>query len=74
MAQFLARALELDIANVETGHFFDVPDGHPREREIAAIAYREITQGCEDGNNFCPDDPVTRGQMATFLARAFIWD
>ncbi len=31
-----------------------------------------ITQGCNPpaNNRFCPDDRVTRGQMATFLARA----
>lgn len=74
MADFLARALELDVENVETGHFADVPDGYPLERQIAAIAFREITRGCRDGTDYCPDQPVTRGQMATFLARAFIWD
>ena len=74
MADFLARALELDTEEVETGHFSDVPDGHPLERQIAAIAYREITRGCGDGSKYCPEQSVTRGQMATFLARAFIWD
>ena len=29
-----------------------------------------ITSGCSD-ERFCPDDPVTRGQMAAFLDRAF---
>ena len=29
----------------------------------------EITAGCDD-DRYCPDGRVTRGQMATFLARA----
>ena len=33
-----------------------------------------ISEGCGDdgngGTNFCPDQPVTRGQMARFLERA----
>ena len=28
-----------------------------------------ITAGCGDGSNYCPDDAVTRAQMATFLHR-----
>ena len=74
MADFLTRALELDTEGVEAGHFSDVPDGYPLERQIAAIAFREITLGCGDGSVYCPDQPVTRGQMATFLARAFFWN
>ena len=39
---------------------------------IAAIAALGITTGCDgSGDNFCPNDLVTRGQMATFLVRAF---
>ena len=29
-----------------------------------------MTTGC-GGNNFCPGNPVTRGQMAVFLAKTF---
>jgi hypothetical protein len=29
-----------------------------------------ITSGC-GGGNYCPDQPVTRGEMAVFLATAF---
>lgn len=36
---------------------------------IRWLAETGITQGCGP-RVFCPDDPVTRGQMATFLSRA----
>ena len=38
--------------------------------EIIWLADEGITSGC-GGARFCPGDPVTRGQMATFLYRAF---
>jgi hypothetical protein len=50
--------------------FDDVPASHPTAGSINAIAEAGITLGCEPGR-FCPDDGVTRGQMATFLIRAF---
>ena len=40
---------------------------------IDQLAARGITQGCNPPANtrFCPNAPVTRGEMAIFLARAF---
>ena len=38
---------------------------------IERMAELEVTQGCGDGTNFCPFNPVTRAQMAVFLTRAF---
>ena len=38
---------------------------------IERMAELGVTQGCGDGTNFCPLDPVTRAQMAVFLTRAF---
>lgn len=73
MAIFLARALDLRPGAPNGKRFSDVPADHPHSGEIYAIADRGITVGCGDGTRFCPDDPVTRGSMATFLARAFIW-
>lgn len=52
------------------GGSFDDDDGNIHERAIEAIARAGITKGCDDGE-FCPDAPVTRGQMAAFLVRAF---
>ena len=50
--------------------FFDVPLAHPFFKEVEALAASGITGGCGDGSNYCPNNPVTRGQMAAFLARA----
>jgi hypothetical protein len=47
----------------------DVPTTHPFFRFIEALAASGITAGCDAGS-FCPDDPVTRGQMAVFLVAA----
>ena len=53
----------------DTATFGDVPTSHPFFQFIEALAASRITSGC-GGGNFCPDAPVTRGQMAVFLARA----
>ena len=52
-----------------TATFNDVPVGNPYFQFIEALAASGVTAGC-GGGNFCPDVPVTRAQMATFLARA----
>jgi S-layer homology domain len=44
-------------------------DGSIHEFSIEDIAEAGITVGC-GGNRFCPDQAVTRGQMASFLTRA----
>lgn len=49
--------------------FSDVPLGAPGFQEVEALAASGISLGC-GGGNFCPDDPVTRRNMARFLARA----
>ena len=49
--------------------FNDVPTGHPLFQFVEALANSGITAGCGSGN-FCPDAPLTRGQMAVFLAKA----
>ena len=49
--------------------FNDVPIDHPFHQFIEALAASGITGGCGNGN-FCPGNPVTRGQMAVFLAKA----
>jgi S-layer family protein len=52
-----------------TATFADVPVGHPFHRFVEALYASGITGGC-GGGNYCPDAPVTRGQMAVFLAGA----
>lgn len=49
--------------------FTDVPTGHPFFRFVEALAAAGITGGCGSGL-YCPDNPVTRGQMAVFLSVA----
>lgn len=48
--------------------FTDVPTDHTFHDDIEAIAFAGVTTGC-GGGKFCPEDPVTRGQMAAFLNR-----
>ena len=62
------RALNLPDGAVNT---FTDDDGSIFEADIAKIAEAGITKGCNaEGTLFCPDDLVTRGQMAAFLVRA----
>lgn len=54
-----------------SGAFAD-DDNSIFEPDIEWLVDQGITQGCTaDGTLYCPDDNVTRGQMAAFLARAF---
>lgn len=47
----------------------DVPTSHAFFRFVEALAAAGITGGCGPGS-FCPDAPLTRGQMAVFLSTA----
>ena len=68
MATFLARALGLE--SIQGQGFLDVQNT-AHAPNINAIANTGITLGCvPDGSRFCPEQPVTRAEMATFLARA----
>jgi hypothetical protein len=49
--------------------FADVPPSHPFFQYVEALLASQVTAGC-GGNNYCPDAPLTRGQMAVFLAKA----
>ena len=55
-----------------TATFADVPTSHLFFQYIEALAAAGITGGCSapPNPNYCPDVPLTRGQMAVFLARA----
>jgi hypothetical protein len=52
-----------------TATFGDVPTDHNFFQFVEALAKSGITGGC-GGGNYCPDAPLTRGQMAVFLAKA----
>lgn len=51
-----------------TATFDDVPTSHPFFQFVEALVGEGITSGCGSGD-YCPDQTVTRGQMAVFLAR-----
>ena len=53
--------------------FPDVPNDAFAAAWIDELASLGITAGCGDGNgNYCPNDPVTRGQMAVFLLKTLL--
>ena len=67
--------------------FKDVPcdfstPGHSPSASYKAIEYiadaahnaihLQITKGCGDGTNYCPNDLCRRDEMAAFLSRAFL--
>jgi len=65
MATFLARGFALALHNEDR---FADGAGSAHRQAINAVADAGITAGCAP-TRFCPRDPVTRGQMASFLAR-----
>jgi len=70
MASFIARAFHYDVASASSDYFTD-DDGSTHEANINLLFEAGVTQGCSAGpTSFCPNDPVTRAQMASFLARA----
>ena len=68
MATFLTRAFDLESA--PSFGFVDT-EGNTHAVRIDALAAAGVTVGCAtDPDRYCPDDSVTRAQMATFLTRA----
>lgn len=69
------RSRTVSVDNLAPGGSFVDDDGNVHEPMIEAIAASGITQGCSLAGapvrRYCPDDAVTRGQMAAFLVRAF---
>jgi len=70
----VALALSLSLLGAATASAGVVPpfsdiDGHRFEADIEWMRLAGLTEGC-GGGQFCPDAPVTRGQMASFLVRA----
>jgi len=72
MAVFLLKAEHGSdyVPPAPTGVFADVPADHWAARWIERLASESITAGCGP-STFCPDNPVTRGQMAVFLSKTF---
>ncbi len=71
MKWLVVVGLSLALSLPPGGTFVD-DDGNVHEGSIEAIAASGITVGCNPptGDRFCPHEPVTRAEMATFLARA----
>lgn len=75
LAVAAATAVMVSIAIVGTvaaqpgQRFRDVPTDHYAYDSIEWAVVNEITLGCGDGRNFCPDDTLNRAQMVTFLKR-----
>jgi hypothetical protein len=69
MASFLTRAKHLSGGSAG----FEDISGSIHADDIEALAAGGITKGCNppDNDRFCPDRPVTRGEMAAFLVRSF---
>lgn len=67
MAAFLVRALDLPAT---THDFFDDDEASIFEVQINALAAAGITTGTST-TSYSPEQPVTRGQMAAFLVKAF---
>ncbi len=66
MASLLVRALPLGSSSNDS---FADDGGSVHHQNINTLAASGITAGC-GGDRFCPNAPVTRGQMATFLVNS----
>lgn len=72
MASFLVDAFDLPPAPDQG--FSDIAQAAGHADDVNALRAAGVTVGCRGGSSFCPRDPVTRGEMATFLARALGYD
>ncbi len=72
MAAFLMRMKfhAGDFAAPTGDPFKDVSVGNQFAGDIARLRDLQITTGCDQEGNFCPNDLVPRQQMAAFLMRA----
>ncbi len=72
MAVFLLRAEHGSayVPPAATGTVFDDVAANAFAADwIERLAAEGVTAGCGSGANFCPNDPVTRAQMAVFLLK-----
>jgi len=70
MAVFIIRALGIfNPPPPASQRFADVSPSNFAYAFIEELARRGITVGC-NASNYCPNDPVTREQMAAFIIRA----
>ncbi|MET0566979.1 MAG: S-layer homology domain-containing protein [Acidimicrobiia bacterium] len=71
LAVVVAVLMAVPLTLYASHQFQDVPDSHTFHTAIDFMAANGITQGCNPpaNTNYCPEDPVTRSQMAGFLKR-----
>jgi hypothetical protein len=65
----LIGLLALTPLSLAAANFTDLNPGSVHNADINLIADAGITLGCEANARYCPNDFVTREQMASFLAR-----
>jgi M6 family metalloprotease-like protein len=76
MAKFLATVTGLSANSFQTEAFNDVTPANPAYPWVQALYSQHVSDGCSYDpatgvRLFCPDQPVTRAQMAKFLISAF---
>lgn len=71
LAGLVGALIAVPVVVYASHSFNDVPDTHTFHNDIAWLADAEVTKGCNPPANdqFCPDDFVTRAQMAAFMRR-----
>ena len=67
----MAVLIATPLAVMASDRFVDVPDNNVHHADITWLADAGVTLGCNPPANdeFCPEDPVLRQQMASFLRR-----
>ena len=70
-AVWLVRAVDTTEPTADGESLFaDIDGSNWWSAHVNRLVELEVTNGCDE-DNFCPDNAVNRGQMATFLHRAF---
>nr|WP_255723520.1 S-layer homology domain-containing protein [Sporosarcina sp. ACRSL] len=69
-AAIITKMVGLDTTNVKNPGFKDVSTANGYYEAIAAMAQEGIISGYGDGR-YGPNDPITRGQMASIIVKAF---
>ncbi len=72
MAVWVVRVLDgADPPAVPQARFDDIDADSFHAPFVERMHQLGVTSGCGDGSGFCPQDNVTRAQMAVFVSRAF---
>lgn len=71
VAVAITAVMVIPLAVVATDVFDDVPDSNVHHDDITWLKEAGVTIGCNPPANdqYCPDDSVTRAQMASFMRR-----